>query len=618
MSQKCWVSAFLRGLLVLNLHYIYGLFHDCSVCCVIQDEIRNLNCSWRSEVRTEHSVSLKNLKNPDEPPFLFNVTQNWLLIPRKDLVIDHEYHLTLSGGGKNHTHNFTYSDYGHNIFIRPPLLNSSISESNGLEVTWKHPEEWKLEQPPVELRYRILGPHNWMEVDGSDLEETRYVLDDPVPYTQYEFQIRYLPDENNNKGSPWSESHILTSPEMVPNGSVDIWRSLQNGSSLLVMWKPLDQDSARGKILGYQVTYGVEETITEEPCCSKVLPAQSSPVCVRARNSEGLGPPACVTPQCTDILDAAPFSCTVQGDAQGRISIRCDDPPRMDKVLGYIVEWRELREDEKTQVHWTRHQALTEALQLPGTLTSGVPYSISVYVLSNSSCTKAFSTEAYSQEEVPTAAPYFFIHTLSDGNVLVSWEEIPIQHRRGIITHNSIYLKSRNRSEHHRVSNRSGSMSLLGLSSGTGYTIWMTASTRVGEGPQRILQITENRHRALLIVAIVILIFFVCIVFMCFCDCKISFWPKIPKPEAKFKELFLTSSGNTWQPQEVSLNPLIEVVEEIEPPPQPPTPPPPPSPPLITPPSPPQPSTLLNKAPAFTSGYEKHFMPTPEEIMCLG
>lgn len=625
MSERCWVNALLGGLFVLNLSYIYGLFHDCSVCCVIQDKIGDLNCSWRSDVSTQYSVSLQSLTYSDEPPILFNITlgQNWVLIRRKDLVTYHEYNLIVTGGGKEATQNFTYSKDGHNIFIRPPQLYSTISENNkSLEITWKDPED-ESENLPVQLRYRILGAHNWSEVNKSDLEINTYALDDPEPYTDYEFQIRYLPDETNKKGSLWSESHVLTSPEMVPNGSPDGLRSWQNGSSLLVMWKPLDHHSARGKILNYVVTYahGGKKMTAEVPCCSKILPAQSRQLCVRARNSKGLGPPLCVAPLCTEIANKAKdLDCKVWGDSSGRINVLCKELLKFENVLSSVMEWRALGED-KTEVNWTRGQTVNETLVFPGEFTPGVPYYISVYVFYNTdlSCIRTFSTETYSQEEVPTAAPNFTSHILSAGNVLVSWEEIPMQHRRGLISHHTIYVKNTDHSEFHTVSNGRGNKTLSGLSSGTVYTIWMTASTRAGEGkpsPQKTFQTSGNRHRVLLIVAVVASILFVCGAVLCFRDRGTSFWPKIPKPEGKFKEFFMASSANMWQPQQVSLNPLIAVVEEIEPPPQPPTPPP-----ELQPPPPPQPSPplpVLNTAPVITSGYERHFMPTPEEVMGLG
>ncbi|XP_073510450.1 interleukin-27 receptor subunit alpha isoform X2 [Phyllobates terribilis] len=559
----------------------------------------------------EHSVSLQNLTHPHEPPLFFTIPagQNCLLLKREELVSLNEYLITVTAGGERKTINFTYGSHGHHS--RPPLLNSSISGSDSLEITWTHPEDEVLEHPPVELRYRILGANNWTEVEDDDLEINNYILDEPAPFTQYEFQIRYLP-EGEKKGSGWSRSHVLMSPEKAPNGSCNVWRSLEDGSSLLVMWKALERRSARGQVL-YEVTsvYEGERTTDEVPCCSSVLPAQSTHVCVTARNSRGAGPPACVSPTCTEILNGSGSVCKVRGDSSGRMNVLCDVRERPDDVLSYITEWREVREDEKTPLHWTRGPAVSGAVVLPGNFTPGIPYYISVNVIYNGSCIRIFSTEAYSREEVPTAAPNFTCHLLSAGNILVSWKEIPRRHRRGIISHYTIYVNSTNTYKYYTVSNGSGNKTLSGLSSGTVYTIWMTASTRAGEGqssPLKTFPTSGKRHRMLLIVPMVVIILLVCGTILCFFDCKTQFWPKIPKPEDKFKKLFMASNVNMWQPHQVSLNPLIAVVEEIEPPPQPPTPPPP---------KPSPPSPLLNKASVITSGYEKHFMPTPEEVMGL-
>ncbi|XP_040271026.1 interleukin-27 receptor subunit alpha isoform X2 [Bufo bufo] len=531
MSDRRWVKAFLSGLLVLNLSHTYGLFHDCFISCEIQEKTRDLNCSWRSDVWTQYSVFLQDLTNTHNPSLLFTNPpgRNWQVTLRKDLVLCHEYNITVTGDGTKQTENFMYSNDGYNIIIQPPQLYSSILESESIQITWRHPEDVEnpncLEAEPLQvgLRYRIRGADNWTEVDDSDLQINTYILDDPVLYTDYEFQIRYLPDKKKKrKGSPWSEGHVLTSPEKE-----------------------------------------IANTTTD---------------------------------------------CEVWGDSRGRLNVLCEEPLTPDNPLSYIIEWGELRENERTEVRWTRSQAINETFVLPGEFTSGVPYYVSVYVLYNNSCIRTFSAEAYSQEEVPDTAPNFTSHILSVGNVLVSWEEIPRRHRKGIISHHTIYINSTDHAEDHRVSNRSGNKTLSGLSPGTVYNIWMTASTRGGEGqssPHKTFQMTGNRHRTLLIVPVVINILFVCGAVLCFCDCGTPLWPKIPRPEDKFKKLFMASSVNMWQPQQVSLSPPITVVEEIEPPPQPPTPPPPPSP----------PSTLLNKAPVIISGYEKHFMPTPEEVI---
>ncbi|KAM3925140.1 interleukin-27 receptor subunit alpha [Leptodactylus fuscus] len=609
MSDSCRVKALLSGLLVIHLGYIHGLHHDCSVCCVIQDKF-DLNCSWRSDA-SDHSVSLRH---PDSPPLLFDVPfgQNWLLIPRDKLTRYNEYNITVTGGGKKKSEHFT--EGGLNLFIRPPLLSSAL-ESDSLEIMWSPPEDEELEQRDlqVELRYRILGADNWTKVNESDLEISTYVMDNPKPDTDYEFQIRYLKDATMTKGSLWSESHIVRSPEVVPNGRSHVWRRLQDGSSHLVMWKPLDLHSAGSRNLTYQVTYthGDKERTIDASCCRTTLPDQSTEVCVRAKNPKGTGPPACVPPLCTGMTDKTVLDCSVQGNTGG-ISVSCKELQKSDHVLSYVTEWTE---DETMAVHWTRSQEGHETLLLPGDFTPGVPYVISVYVPYNHSCARTFSAEVYSQEEAPTAAPNFTSQVLSEESVLVSWEEIPKQQRRGIISHYTIYVKTTERLENHSVSNESGHKILSGLSSGTIHTIWMTASTRAGEGqpgPHKTFQTsaTGSRHRVLLVVAVAAILLSVSGVGLCFCDCKISLWPKIPKPEDKLKKIFMASTGNMWQPQQISHSPIITVVEEMEPPPSPPPPPP-------SPPPPSQPLPQLNPAPVITSGYEKHFMPSPEEILAF-
>ncbi|XP_072005830.1 interleukin-27 receptor subunit alpha isoform X4 [Engystomops pustulosus] len=566
------LGACLCGFLILNFSFIYGLLPYCFICCVYQHKSGDLNCSWISDVRTKHSVSLEQLGSDESVVFAVPSGQNWLIIPRENLTTYKEYYITVTGGDQEKSETFTYSEDGANIFIRPPILTSSILENQSLEITWTHPED-KFFMLEVELRYRVLGAQNWTV--ARDHEITAYELKEPLPYTEYEFQIRYLPDEETTEaGSLWSQSHIRTSHEMAPDGSCDVWRSLQNGSSLLVIWKELDHRSARGKILSYQVTYihGREEE-DELPCCNVSLPAPATHVCVRARNSEGLGPPACAPPLCADrtFLD-----CNIHGDSSNRIRVLCKDPVIASPLLSFVVEWRAQREDLKMELDWTRTRVVNETLVLPGDFTPGTPYHVSVYVLYSNSCITGFSTEVYSREEVPTASPKFTSHILSPGSVLVSWEEIPKWHKRGAITHYSIYVRSADHLQDHPVSNGSGNKTLSGLSTGTVYTVWMTASTSAGEGQpgaQKTFQTSAgHRHRVPLIVAVVVNVLFICGAILCFCDCKISLWPKVPKPEVKFKQFFMASSVTVWQPPQISNNPMITVVEEVEPPPKPPSP----------------------------------------------
>ncbi|XP_063787196.1 interleukin-27 receptor subunit alpha isoform X2 [Pseudophryne corroboree] len=477
MSDSFWIRPIAGGIFILIISVCYSNdFADlCSFCCIIQGKIEDLNCTWRSAQRT---ASLQSLTNPKDPPrhFTLQPGQKWLLLPRENLTYSHRYHLRVSGGDKEEALIFTYSHDGENVFIRPPALNSSVSEDMTVEVFWENPAD-SPHPLLVELRYRILGDSSWTLANESDLEVNAYSLDDPEPYTKYEFQIRYLPDEQQkNRGSLWSESYVLTTPEDVPTGTLDVWRSLEKWPLLLIMWKPLSPQSARGEILNYHVVFsGTESKITEALCCSMIMPAQTTHVCVSARNSKGLGNGTCLTPLCSGI---SLFGGRAWGDASGRINVWWEEPLSPRLPLSYLVEWRE---DGNKQLNWTRSQTANQTLILPDVFTTGVLYHISVFALKDDECVANLSTETYSLEGVPSASPNFFIHVLTSTEAVISWDEIPVQHRRGNLKHYSIYVNSTDRYQHHKV--YSGNETLSGLSPGTVYTVWMTATTTAGEGP---------------------------------------------------------------------------------------------------------------------------------------
>ncbi|XP_015278347.1 PREDICTED: interleukin-27 receptor subunit alpha-like, partial [Gekko japonicus] len=69
---------------------------------------------------------------------------------------------------------------------------------------------------------------------------------------------------------------------------------------------------------------------------------------------------------------------------------------------------------------------------------------------------------------------------------LVVWEEIPLANQHGHLTHYTIYLNlstSRNPKEYGPIDTGGRSYTLEGLEPGSFYQLWMTGSTSAGEGP---------------------------------------------------------------------------------------------------------------------------------------
>lgn len=614
MSNDLWIKSLVGGLVILifGITSSTGNIDECSLCCILQGTSEDLNCTWTNDSSVQLNVSLQSISPHDSPQhYTIAPGQNWLLIPRENLTLYHKYQLSVHGETWMETLNLTYCHGCENVFIGAPILNSSTYEEEDMlvvEITWIDLMDYSY-PPGVELRYRTLGASDWITVDSNDMEPNSYQMMDPEPYTDYEFQIRYIPDEQQKNRGLWSERYVYTTPEEVPVGAPDVWRHFDCERSLHVTWKPLSNHSARGKILSYNVTYNNNNThqSIEEPCCNISLPAQSTHVCVSARNSKGHGPHSCVIPPCSVSADMKNVDAKAWGDPSGHIVVRWKELMHYDFPVNYVVEWRK---DNSSEMDWTRSQMSevdwprNQTLVLPGKFSSGVLYHISIHALYNDCYAKVFSTEAYAREEVPLAGPSFSIH-VSSSEVFISWDEIPRHDLRGKLKHYTIYVKNKTSFQRHTVYGRN--FTLSGLSPRGVYTTFITASTAAGEGVPSANQTFQTnigkRIHPLALISMSLIGVGILAMAIFIHPFLLALWPKIPKPENKFNGA--TVSSKFLEPQQTPSNPPIIEVEEMEPVS-------PPSPPPSPPPAPPP-----DQFKPITSGYEKHFMPTLEEVMGL-
>eukprot|EP00079_Xenopus_tropicalis_P018167 XP_004919206.1 PREDICTED: interleukin-27 receptor subunit alpha [Xenopus tropicalis] len=458
--------------------------------------------------------------------------------------------------------------------------------------------------------YQCVSLISLAQVPNNKLEPGSCELTDLEPYVEYKLQIRYVADgSSSKKGSRWSETLTFCTPDQVPCGLLDVWRSTEKPPFLLIQWKPLG--TTRGKILGYNVTYtdGGQANSAEAQCCHIKLPAGATDICVSPRNQHGLGYGSCVTPPCSE--PAPPSGIKVWADGSGGIKVSgvATLPPPKDPH-SYLVEWKELTLARNPFLNWTRFRATNQNFTLPGDFAPFAPYGVAVFALYQNSCAGVVSTVVYSQENAPSAGPNVSIRLISSAEAHISWDEVPLPNRRGNITGYTIYLNS---SEHSRQKSALWSRSVFahgrndcvsGLSPDTAYTVWMTAWTRAGEGPLgsiRKFRTTGRTYNPLVIIIIVVLTVFFLLLAILFSlwtkrVLRKWFWPRIPIPNLENNaELSRIQNNNNWDLEQENPNTPIAIVEEIEPPTCPPR---------------PQQGT-------FTSGYEKHFLPTQEEVMGL-
>ncbi|CAH2272872.1 interleukin-27 receptor subunit alpha [Pelobates cultripes] len=654
MTHWCWLRA-VGVFLLLFVGDLGGNSEVCSLCCIFLREDRGLNCTWAGNANTQYTLHLQSLKfNINKPSTVLNFTsllgRTSILIPRKSLTKNDNYLLKLKHGAEEESYYFTYDDADKNLLIEPPLLSDVMfsGESDvSAHISWPIPSD----NLHVAIRYQNLADTNskeWIYADPSDIQHDNYEISDLEPFSQYDVQARY--ESNNTLRSLWSESRTFWTPEQAPVGPLDVWRNFDMKQFVILYWKPQHCQYPGSDKWNYIVTYihgggsNALKTPYREPLCEVKLPANSTHMCVSAQNNNGTGPPTCATTVC---LDTKPLDVEIRvwlNVTQGvtvwwdeSLNERCED-------LTYLVEWTQLTEGGSKMKNWARRQVGKQNVTLPGKLDPQVPYQVSLFTLCQSDCKGPVSTIMfYSQEGVPSSAPNFSVLPLSSTDIFISWNEIPVWKQKGFITSYTVYLNSTVDSQRHPVSARN--LSISGLLPSTVYEIWVTASTAAGEGTRGEVKVFHTKGSVRLAVILlpihITLVMFGFLIFiyvqrkrgkMC--------WIQIPNPEnsRSVAKLFNTKYSNPWDTIQTPSNPPVTVVEEVNLPPQ-----------LLTPlmnghhspitvdedllspatsptancnsrfqiedlPSGSPPATI-NKPTKF--GYEKHFMPTIEEVMGL-
>uniref|UniRef100_H2QFJ6 Interleukin 27 receptor subunit alpha n=1 Tax=Pan troglodytes TaxID=9598 RepID=H2QFJ6_PANTR len=255
----------------------------------------------------------------------------------------------------------------------------------------------------------------------------------------------------------------------------------------------------------------------------------------------------------------------------------------------------------------------TSCALLPGNFTVGVPYRITVTAVSASGLASAPSVWGFREELAPLVGPTLWrLQDAPPGTPAIAWGEVPRHQLRGHLTHYTLCAQSgTSPSVCMNVSGNTQSVTLPDLPWGP-CELWVTASTIAGQGPPGPilrLHLPDNTLRWKVLPGIL----FLWGLFLLGCGLSLAtsgrcyhlrhkvlprwVWEKVPDPAN-------SSSGQPHMEQVPEAQPLGDLpileVEEMEPPP------------VMESSQHPQATAPLD------SGYEKHFLPTPEELGLLG
>ncbi|XP_074059692.1 interleukin-27 receptor subunit alpha isoform X2 [Macrotis lagotis] len=618
----------------------------------------HMNCTWGSSLDPgiPYNFFYESLKY--QPNRIQNVTvprgQTWVIVEREHLTVAEQYLVWLSPKDNTFQPGEPESlrlDLNSIVKPEPPKLSQEVEFSDDptvVTVTWDAPAWPPHESFKYQLRYRDVSASIWQQVEPRDSLISSFLeLSGLQPATVYEVSSRCQLQNNVGFWSDWSEPLKFQSLPLASTGQVDVWvfglpcsSPYPQEETSVLLWK----DLMPGLGVSYEVVFqvpGGDLNPKIYPCCNASIPKGAKWVSIVAFNIIGQGHTSNLTLACSG---SAPKK--VQVNSMGNQGMLVTWVPEPQEHQEFVVEWT--REKMVPQeLNWTRLPNGSHSTLLRGNFEKGVPYRVTVSSISLKGLAFSSPVWGYSQEigkvtgigvrkrcggmrvlgkglqsktksdvllfpPAPLEGPTLWqIPNAAKGALTVAWAKLPRGRRGGHFTHYTLYVQP-----------DSGSLTILNVSAetlnvtlwdlpGGYYKMWVIASTIAGPGqPGQILQLfLPEKNLKEWKVLLIVLLFCVMLLLSCclglvFSKCCLQLCHKILPPwvSERIPDPSNSKSIRPWREEFPQAPPpkdaLYLEVEEVEIP-------------MSPAPQPPEVPIPLD------SGYEKHFLPTPEELGLL-
>uniref|UniRef100_A0A8C0T8R7 Fibronectin type-III domain-containing protein n=1 Tax=Canis lupus familiaris TaxID=9615 RepID=A0A8C0T8R7_CANLF len=447
-----------------------------------------------------------------------------------------------------------------------------------------------------------------LEPEVKSIPLTPIEIQDLELATGYEVFGRCRMEKEEDLWSDWSP---ILSLQTLPSAPKDVWISGNPCSPGRQEWLLLWKDRGHCMQMNYKVWFQVkdQELIQKTaPCCNLFIPTQAEWVGVSAVNATSWEPLTNLSLACLG-PDFAPHDVVVSS-IPGRTELLVTWQRGPGELQEHVVDWAR-DGDPLENLSWVRLPPENLSVLLPGNFEEGVPYRITVTAVSPWGLAPAPSVWRFREELTPLAGPVLWrLQDAPPGTPAIAWGEVPRHQLRGHLTHYTLCAQSGTRpSVCVNVSGSTQNITLPDLQWGP-CELWVTASTIAGQGPpgpSLRLHLPDNTLKWKVLPGVLLLwglFLMVCVMSLATSGRCVHLrhkvlprwvWEKIPDP----------ANSNFGQPHLEEVVPPAQTpgdfpilkVEDMEP---------------LQVIEPPQASTQLD------SGYEKHFLPTPEELGLLG
>ncbi|KAG7216874.1 hypothetical protein INR49_001528 [Caranx melampygus] len=258
--------------------------------------------------------------------------------------------------------------------------------------------------------------------------------------TRYFAQIRVRYQQS--PWSEWSSSRSGVTLESAPTGRLDSWVKLSGDHmhkriKIHLFWKPSKQFRANSQNVSYIVSAQKLPGEKGKVCstagnyCTFQLPRKAKRVYLSAVNAAGRSSPTEVRIYPPKALTAISDVTVVPRDDQALV-IQWKNMD-ISSVIGYVVEWRPLLKTDLSLTQFEIADGNESGLIITGSFEPYKPYGISVYPRFKDGIGLPQTVNAYSRQKAPSVVPKIHIKKMWQSHIELTWDEIPLDQRNGII-----------------------------------------------------------------------------------------------------------------------------------------------------------------------------------------
>ncbi|XP_058249970.1 granulocyte colony-stimulating factor receptor isoform X7 [Hemibagrus wyckioides] len=526
-------------------------------CQLNLKEGATLLCMWDTGIKTSDTPTnytlYTQIRYLDTSPLKMHLPlpgENFFKVPRECFALFQEmqvYVVAMNAIGQARS-NLLVLDPMTTVKLDAPMIEGVGTQTFGcLEFNWSlsRTQKWIQKLLNIEIKMKPVNSKIYNKQQLNRKPEKNVKVCNLLHGMRYEIQMRVR--YNSSPWSEWSNAANGTTPMKAPTGRLVTWLKLPRpeirNQTAQLFWKPSLQFRANSMNVSYTVSLMGEFTkkketvcVTDQQSCSFQIHAKVKKVCLTAMNEVGKSNPTEVPVYRRRGSYRVPFL-EILPQSEESLLARWKSPDTS-AISEYVLEWKPLSGTNLNLVSFEIVGKNQTSFVISG-LEPYMPYEMSVYPKYGGVIGHPNSTMIYTKEKAPSMCPKLEIGKITPSLVELSWDEIPLEQRNGIITgYRIFYRDEKNNSRVIDADSTTRHMMLKDLYPFTIYEIFLVTSTNGGSVTGSTITVKTVSIDAFEIVLIVIpacvgLVLFFFATFACFSKqkwMKKYLWPVIPDP----------------------------------------------------------------------------------------